>query len=198
MLGLEALIMQCAPDVAPSTMMAIITVESKGNPWVIGNNTLKAPIKPAPKSKEDAIRVAKYYLSLGHSLDLGLAQINSKNLNRLGLSLEEVFDPCTNVAAGAMILKDFYLKASAKYGDGQKALMHALSGYNTGSLYRGHSYVTKVVQAANNGLPVNVPSLNGGAVDRAIAKKPSKPTKYSQGNNSEILVGNNFSGLILQ
>ena len=198
MLGLEALIMQCAPDVAPTTMMAIIKVESNGNPWVIGNNTLKSSIKPTPKTKEEAVNAAKYYLSLGHSLDLGLAQINSNNLKRLGLTLDQVFDPCTNVAAGAVILKDFYLKASAKYGDGQKALMHAISGYNTGSLYRGHSYVTKVVKAANNGAPVNIPSLGNTQSTQKSFSKPSISSTDTKSNNSEILVDNSYSPMILR
>lgn len=198
-MGLEGLILQCAPDVAPETMMAIVKVESNGNPWAIGNNTLKAPVKPTPKSKEEAISKAKYYIAQGHSLDLGLAQINSKNLKMLKLSVDEVFEPCTNIGAGAYILKEAYLRASSKYGHGQKALHHALSAYNTGSLYRGHGYVTKVVKAANNGQYVDIPKLSNASLTQATSAKsiPSRKSVYN--NSSQILVINeNKSTIIVQ
>ncbi len=36
--GLEQLIVQCAPQVAPVTMMAIVKVESGGNPLALNVN----------------------------------------------------------------------------------------------------------------------------------------------------------------
>jgi type IV secretion system protein VirB1 len=60
----------------------------------------------------------------GDSVDMGLVQINSKNLPALGLTVEQVFDPCTNMAAGAHILATGYQKAGSLGG--------ALSIYNTG------------------------------------------------------------------
>jgi len=155
MLGLEALILECAPGVAPQTMAAIISVESGGNPWQIGNNTLKKPHRPTPKSYEEAVAVAKALISRGDNIDIGLAQINSANLRRLNLSVEDVLIPCNNIKTGGKILKDFYIKASGKFGHGQQALFHALSGYNTGSLYAGTGYVKKIINAAYKGLPAN-------------------------------------------
>ena len=41
MLALAALIRHCAPAVAPSTMTAIVRVESGGNPFAVGDNTTR-------------------------------------------------------------------------------------------------------------------------------------------------------------
>lgn len=44
-------------------------------------------------------------ISAGRRVDLGLAQINSKNLGWLGLSVEAAFDSCQNLAAAARVLQ---------------------------------------------------------------------------------------------
>src|SRR3546814_15029492 len=46
------------------------------------------------------------------SFDAGLMQINSANFARLGLTPETVFDPCTNLRAGAHVLTDNNRRAS--------------------------------------------------------------------------------------
>ena len=88
---------------------------------------------------------AKSAISAGHTVDLGYMQVNSANLKWLGYSVEDMFDPCKNITAGARILSDFYAAALAKYGNEQTALRAALSAYNTGSFTRGfgNGYVTK-------------------------------------------------------
>lgn len=141
--------------VSPVTMAAIVKVESGGNPWAIGNNTTGKPVLPKPKSYEDAVKVANQLIAKGHNIDIGLAQINNRNLKWLGLSVEEVLNPCLNLNAGATVLKGFYKIASGKYGHGTKALMHALSGYNTGSLYRGTPYVERIFAAAKIKQPLS-------------------------------------------
>lgn len=211
MIGLELLIEQCAPEIAPSTMQAIIKVESGGDPWAIGNNTLHKKVTPSPKTKDEAIATAKYYIAMGHSLDLGLAQINSANLGKLGLSVDEVFDPCTNLKASSNILKGFYAQAKTKYGDGRKALAHALSGYNTGSLYRGQTYVDRIVNAAGVAA-YEMPRVStaSSAVNQAPKKGKSKPTvsnavfyqnyidsKYKN-QNYKVLVDDDGYGILIK
>ena len=93
----------------------------------------------------DAAATARRYVAAGYSVDLGLGQINSRNMRWLGLTWETVFDPCTNVAALGRVLTANY--NSAKAGrDPQTALRVALSMYNTGSQTRGfqNGYVAKV------------------------------------------------------
>jgi len=149
-IALDQLIQQCAVGVAPSTMAAIVKVESGGNPYAIGDNTARSRVTPSPKSAHEAARVALELLRLGHSLDLGLAQINSKNLKAHGVSVEDVFEPCTNLKVGSTILSNFYLKSVEKYGVGEVSLFHALSAYNTGSFYRGPDYVGRILSAAGS------------------------------------------------
>lgn len=63
--------------------------------------------------------------------------INSENLTRLGMTVDEVFDVCKNLSAAALILEDNFTRASAKEGAPQEALKKALSAYNTGDFARG-------------------------------------------------------------
>ncbi len=143
MLGLE-LIVACAPTVAPETILHIIEVESDGNPLAINVNN--GP-RVTAKNKADAIAISKRYIAAGYSVDMGLMQINSTNLSRLGYSVGDMFDACTNIAAGAEVLRRFYANASRDYGHGQGALLAALSAYNTGSMTRGfrNGYVQKYI-----------------------------------------------------
>jgi type IV secretion system protein VirB1 len=176
MLPSPDLIHQCAPNVAPETVQAIIRVESGGNPYAIGVN---GPIhqKPHPKNAQEAIYWAKYYMNLGYSVDLGLMQINSGNLKGLGLTLSQVFDPCINLKAGSRILSRGYAGAAKRYGPGQTALKAALSAYNTGNYERGfhNGYVAKYFPG--NGVALSV-KVKAPAPLLASAKlKASKPSR---------------------
>ena len=72
-------------------------------------------------------------------------QVNSRNLQALGIAVFQAFDPCTNIRAGATILSADYADASRLRGPGQAALQAALSAYNTGDFYRGfeNGYVAR-------------------------------------------------------
>jgi type IV secretion system protein VirB1 len=139
-----ALASQCAPTVAPETVLAIIQTESSGEPFALNVNGGRQPARQG--NAADAAATARRYVAAGYSVDLGLGQINSRNMRWLGLTWETVFDPCTNVAALARVLTTNY--NSVKAGrDPQTALRVALSMYNTGSQTRGfrNGYVAKVV-----------------------------------------------------
>jgi type IV secretion system protein VirB1 len=138
------LALECAPNVAASTMEAIIRVESGGDPLAVNVNRVK--VQPVmPKTASEVATLAKEWIARGFSVDLGLAQINSANLPALGLTVEQVLDPCTNLRAGATILADGYERAVKLHGPGQRALQGALSEYNTGNAQRGfqNRYVQK-------------------------------------------------------
>lgn len=139
-----ALASQCAPGVAPQTVLAIIRTESSGEPFALNVNGGRQPARQS--NAADAAATARRYVAAGYSVDLGLGQINSRNMRWLGLTWETVFDPCTNVAALARVLTTNYNTARADR-DPQTALRVALSMYNTGSPTRGFSngYVAKVV-----------------------------------------------------
>lgn len=149
-IALAQLLHTCAPTIAPKTMTAIVSVESGGNVLALHDNTLGRSF--APVNAVQAVAWSNSLIALGHSLDLGLSQINSTNLPRLGLSVPAAFDPCRNLSAGATILASDYRVASARFGEGQVALRRALGAYNSGSLYAGRGYVNRILAAS--GVPI--------------------------------------------
>jgi type IV secretion system protein VirB1 len=135
---------QCAPNVAPQTVAAIVQTESRGKPFALYVNGSR---QPAPQvNAADAVATARRFVAAGYSVDLGLGQINSRNMRRLGLTWKTVFDPCTNIAALGQILTQNYQSVSDGHHP-QTALRLAISLYNTGSTSRGfrNGYVAKVV-----------------------------------------------------
>jgi hypothetical protein len=142
-----ALSAQCAPAVAPATMLAIVRTESGGFVHALNVNGTKSPSRP--KDQASAAMLARRYIQAGYSVDLGLAQINSRNLSRLGMTIEDALDPCRNLAGGAIILRQNFVAASNDQPP-QARLRVALSMYNTGSRSRGFSngYVDKVLANA--------------------------------------------------
>ncbi|NMW31240.1 lytic transglycosylase domain-containing protein [Altererythrobacter sp. RZ02] len=174
-----SLALQCAPSVAPETVVAIVHTESRGHVFALNVNGGRQPRRQA--SAAAAAATAKRYVAAGYSVDLGLGQINSRNMRWLGLTWETVFDPCTNIAALGRVLTQNY--NSVKAGrDPQSALRIALSMYNTGSQSRGfrNGYVAKVVG-------------NAGTADRYVANtaKPSQPITETSGDLRTIIVAEN-------
>ena len=144
----------CAPTVAPSTLLAVAQAESGFDPYVIGINGPK-PSHLTFNSRSAAADAARRLVSRGQNIDLGLAQINVRNLPRLGLSIDAAFDPCRNLAASAQVLQADFARAAPGAGEEQAGLRAALSYYNTGSPDRGvaNGYVAKVIAAASQIVP---------------------------------------------
>ena len=148
-----ALIAACAPNVHPTTIQAIIKVESGGNPLALNVNKRNGVGYPLPekiKSTVEAVGAARGAISAGHTVDMGYMQVNSANLARLGYTVEDMFDPCKNIKAGAQILSEAYALALPRHGNEQAALRAALSPYNTGNFQRGfaNGYVQRYVPGA--------------------------------------------------
>jgi type IV secretion system protein VirB1 len=171
-----AFLTQCGPAVAPSTTRAIIQVESGGDALAIGDNNLRKSF--APKTRHEAISLATQLISQGHSVDLGLMQINSSHLGPMQLSLDDVFDPCRNVQTGTAILSDFYRKYPNQNPD--LTLFNALSAYNTGRAWRGAGYVNRILAAAGVDYRVLFVPVEGAvAVAPESAKKKKTKLKSS-------------------
>jgi type IV secretion system protein VirB1 len=164
-----ALAAQCAPSVAPETLLSVVRVESGFNPLVIGVNGASR-VNLTPASVDEAVVQASSLIGSGRNVDLGLAQINSKNLRWLGLSLEQVFDPCANLAAAARILQAGYKRTDAAQVGQQVALRAALSFYNTGNPQRGfhNGYVARVERAATQ-FPIPRASKDASGVAPSVA-----------------------------
>lgn len=141
------LLQQCAPQIDPIVAHAIIKTESSFNPWAIGVN--RGSRISQPTSYASAVNTAKNLLKAGGNIDLGLAQINSNNLRWLGLSVEQVFDPCTNMKAMQTVYNHCYAKAGNS-GHGTR-IQRAFSCYNTGNTSKGFSngYVNKTTRHYN-------------------------------------------------
>ena len=151
-----ALLAVCAPLVSPVTMSAVVQNESGGNPLAIHDNADSRTY--APRSMEDAIATARRLIARGHSVDLGLAQINSKNLNWLHLTVEQSFDACQNLQASQQVLLDANERAG---GDLKKTLQIYNSGQSSGS-----QYASAVYSKAG----VVVPAIPGGKMAAWTAK----------------------------
>jgi type IV secretion system protein VirB1 len=168
--ALAQTIQNCAPGVETRTMEAIVQVESGGNPLALHDNTYRQSF--APRDLNEGATWANMLLALGHSLDIGLSQINSSNLGWLGLSVRDAFDPCRNLRGGSTILAYDYRAASDRFGPGQYALRRALGAYNTGSLFAGADYINRILAAA--GIPADDPPVAAPrpAAPRARARRP--------------------------
>jgi type IV secretion system protein VirB1 len=189
MTTLALLVAQCAPSVAPSTMTAVVTTESRGNPFTIGVNRAARLVRQ-PTDFLSAVTTAKRLIARGFNIDLGIAQINSANLTRLGLSVEDAFDPCRNLAASARVLSLNYSKASRRLAPAA-ALGAAISMYNTGSPERGfrNGYVARVYRAA----AYTVPALPVRTSDSSTVIAGTTPA--NPGNDSATIASVPDAGL---
>lgn len=173
LIAVTALAAQCAPSVAPQTLLAVVRVESGFDPLAIGvNGPKRAQLHPATAAEATAI--AMRLIGQGQSIDLGLGQINSKNLSVLGMTISDAFDACRNLAASARVLADGYHRMAPGLGEEQVALQASLSLYNTGDPSRGfhNGYVGKVLTAVRQVVPAALPA---GVPDKA-APLPEPPS----------------------
>ena len=171
-----ALALRCGSTVAPATLASIAQTESRFQPLTINDNTTATAGVPA--TPEIAVEVATGLLRAGHSVDLGLMQINSANLAKLGLTPVQAFDPCRSIAAAASILTGDYAGGDTHEAQ-QNALREAISRYNTGDAEGGfeNGYVHKVELAARQIVPsldVETPSVATG--DAQSTRRPPSET----------------------
>lgn len=153
MIGL-ALLQQCAPEVAPVTMAAIVQTESGGWPWTIDVNGLPDGSMHF-NDQQAAVTAAVRYIRMGYKVDMGIAQVDSENLSWLGLSVTNVFNPCANLQAAQRILVGAYHQAGA---NGAQSLDGAFQAYNSGNTSGDGHYAQVVYRQAG----VEVPAIPGG------------------------------------
>lgn len=136
----------CAPEIATEAVVPLVITESGGDPLQINVN--KGPRVRARSAGEGAALVRRY-IAAGYTVDVGLAQINSTNFARLGVTVEQAFEPCINLRLASMVLQQGYGLASRHYA-GLDAISATYSLYNTGTLTRGfrNGYVGRVWTAA--------------------------------------------------
>lgn len=144
-----AFIDQCKnQNIDTNIVQQIIQVESNKNPLAINvNKEGKSFISFSPKTKIEASKIAKDYISQGYSVDIGLMQFNSKNLNLKyfsNLSIDDLLEPCTNIKAGSDIFYLAYENTNSNLTK-EERISRALSVYNTGDEENGfkNGYVAK-------------------------------------------------------
>jgi type IV secretion system protein VirB1 len=160
--NLTSLQARCLPDAPPSTLRAIVQVESGGNPyamqidfphallkrWNLAPGTLR--LKRQPRDQAEAIEWLDYFDGFHVFVDLGLMQVSTAEARRRGIPPKFLSDPCNNLRVGWQILEDDYTSEVKLYGPGQLALHHAISRYNTGNSQKGieNGYLSRVLAAA--------------------------------------------------
>lgn len=149
---LPALIQQCAPQVAPATMTAVVRVESGGNPLAMWNNSTRSLVIPG--NRQQAIAYLRRAMASGQRVDVGLAQVDTENFAAFGLTPSTAFNACTNLRAGAQILATAYRHAVATFGPGQTALYHAFEAYNSGRLWGDGVYARRILAASGHPFPL--------------------------------------------
>lgn len=160
---------RCGSSVAAHTLAAIAKTESGFRTLVVNDNTTHRSATYA--TVDIAEGVANRLIAGGHSVDVGLMQINSTNFRRLGMTARDALDACRAVSAGARILTGNYRMAPAGR-DPQVALRDALSRYNTGNPRSGYrnGYVRRVEAAARSLLPAMMAAVNPGTAPVAMAR----------------------------
>lgn len=96
---------RCAPSAPGRELTAIVRQASSFEPLVIGTGGRK-PVSIQPTSKSEAITLATELMVGGQRIRIGLAQIDSADLKRLGVSLSDAFEPCENLKAATQLIRD--------------------------------------------------------------------------------------------
>ena len=149
-IDIPAYVRSCSPNVAPSTMIAIIKTESNFNPLAININNKGQRLSYQAKNLNQATQWVNYLENHNYNFDVGLGQINIKNIKKYGLKARDLLDPCANLKMAAHILALNYNGAKQRSSTTSEALYKAISAYNTGNYRAGFSngYVKKVIYNA--------------------------------------------------
>ncbi|PXX07180.1 type IV secretion system protein VirB1 [Paraburkholderia tropica] len=148
-----ALAQQCAPQVSPLTMAAIVRTESGFNPYAIG--VVHGRLERQPANEAEAVATVHALERGGWNFSVGLAQVNRSNWPVYGLGERSAFDTCRNLAAGAAILQGCFELARRAHArasaDAQSDLRAGLSCYASGDFSTGYrtGYVQRVVGNAS-------------------------------------------------
>lgn len=129
-----------------SVMDAILKVESGGKTFAINDNTTRRSY--SFKSKQEAVKMADYLMSLNHNIDMGDYQVNSIQTKR-GWTTNQLFDQAFNRKAAETIFGEWLVLARKKFGDSVLAWQRAIGGYNSGytGLNNGNPvYTTKILR----------------------------------------------------
>ncbi|WP_409054105.1 transglycosylase SLT domain-containing protein [Variovorax sp. GrIS 2.14] len=184
---MAALLDECAPQVSPVLMQALVRSESAWQPFAIGLDRSQGAVKQ-PASLLEAVAAAKELAAAGRKFSVGLAQIHVSNVTLYGMTWEQAFDACQNLAVGQKILWNFYHRASASGYSGVAAIWAALRGYNSGGVDRAISddYANRIFAYMSSappqvqiggGVPVPKPANDKATLPFSVAASPTPSGK---------------------
>ena len=156
---LATLMMTCAPLVHPTTLRALVEVESGGNPYAVSINHPQAlrsagiepPTVGEPRTAQEALQLTRSLLARGFGASVGLAQINAEHLAERHVRIADLFNPCINLAVAQRVLLECDANQSQRAGlSARLRLNRTLLCYNAGDHARGahNSYASDVMRAA--------------------------------------------------
>ena len=142
-----ALVAACAPQVDIATAHALVAAESGFNTHAIG--VVAGSLQRQPRNLAEALATARRLQMDGWNYSVGLAQINARNFERLGLTAQSAFDPCANLGAMQVVLTGCYDRAVRQGSGAQRSLRRALSCYYSGNFVTGfeHVYIGRVARS---------------------------------------------------
>jgi type IV secretion system protein VirB1 len=143
-------------------MLAVATTESALYPYAISINrpiqiaqaiglaNTQIQLAQQPRSRHEAIQWMRWLLGHGVTVSVGLLQVNTENAGLFHLRPEQLFEPCTNIAAGSALLAQAYAARTRIASNDPNALLYALSVYNSGTYDLGfqNGYVAEVLKNA--------------------------------------------------
>ena len=109
-----------------------------------------------PKNESQAIAWVKYLEKNNYNFDVGISQVNIKNIHNYGYTASDMLDPCLNLKiASEIFAKSHDLALSSS--NNANALQQAISAYNTGNFSSGfkNGYVAKVTKNLDTKLVLN-------------------------------------------
>src|SRR3954451_11843833 len=98
---------RCAPSAEPRLLAGLVQRASGYEPLAIRfDDGPGGPMKLLGSSKAEAIQLASELVIAGHRVRVGLAGIDTRDLDKLGVSLADAFEPCSHLTAAARLMSE--------------------------------------------------------------------------------------------
>lgn len=168
----------CAPMVEVRTLAAVISLESRFNPFAIRIDS-GPPLERQPASKAEAIELATSLAADRQDIQIGLGGVDMEELRRLKLSISDAFDPCLNLKATATLLDGYYrlaLGAGADAKQSEKVMLQSYYGRADPSVGRMVKYDEQVRQEMVR-LPVKLATVT---IAEGQEEAPQEPANSRQ------------------
>src|SRR3954454_11107523 len=107
-IAIFALAERCAPPIAEARPLAALVRRGRGDGAfaIHFDGGPGGPMKLLGSSKAEAIQLASELVIAGHRVRVGLAGIDTRDLDKLGVSIADAFDPCRNLNAAVRLITE--------------------------------------------------------------------------------------------